>query len=136
LIELPQAITGVVEEEAYRSLAARDLERGQGTGLPSGEGVARYMQTKALTPDEVGLATFGWVQETPLWLYVMREAAVQQDGDRLGEVGGRIVAEVLIGVISADPGSYLAYDRSWMPTLPGHTDRFRLRDLLVPLSPG
>jgi hypothetical protein len=133
LIELPQAITGVVDEEAYRSLAARDLERGQGTGLPSGESVARYMHRKVLTPDEVGLAAFGWVQETPLWLYVLREAAVHHDGDRLGEVGGRIVAEVLIEVISADPESYLACDRSWMPTLPRHTDRFRLRDLLLPL---
>jgi hypothetical protein len=132
LIQLPQAITGVVEEDAYRSLAARDLERGQGTGLPSGESVARYMHTKVLTPDEVGLAAFGWVQETPLWLYAMREAAVDHGGDRLGEVGGRIVAEVLIGVISADPESYLACDQSWMPTHPGHTDRFRLRDLLVP----
>jgi hypothetical protein len=132
LIQLPQAITGVVEEEAYRSLAARDLERGQGTGLPSGESVARYMHTKVLTPDEIGLAAFGWAQETPLWLYVMREAAVDHDGDRLGEVGGRIVAEVLVGVISADPESYLACDQSWMPTLQGHTDRFRLRDLLVP----
>ena len=133
LIELPQAITGAVEEEAYRSLAARDLERGQGTGLPSGESVARYMHTAPLTPDEVGLAGFGWEQETPLWLYTLREAAVQHDGDRLGEVGGRLVAEVLIGVISADPESYLECDRSWMPTLARHTDRFHLRDLLVPL---
>lgn len=133
LIELPQAITGVIEEEAYRSLAARDLERGQGTGLPSGESVARYMHAKVLTDDEVGLAAYGWVQETPLWLYVLREAAVHHDGDRLGEVGGRIVADVLIGVISADPESYLACDRSWMATLPRHTDRFHLRDLLLPL---
>ena len=90
------------------------------------------MHTKVLTPDEVGLAASGWVQETPLWLYVLREAAVHHDGDRLGEVGGRIVAEVLIGVISADPESYLACDRAWMPTLPRHSDRFRLRDLLAP----
>ena len=34
LIELPQAITGEIDDEAYRSLASRDLERGQGTGLP------------------------------------------------------------------------------------------------------
>ena len=32
------------------------------------------MHTKVLTPDEVGLAAFGWVHETPLWLYVLREA--------------------------------------------------------------
>ena len=33
--------------------------------------------------------------ETPLWLYVLAEAEVQQDGGQLGEVGGRIVAEVI-----------------------------------------
>jgi hypothetical protein len=132
LIELPQAITGAVEEEAYRSLATRDLERGQGTGLPSGERVARHIGATVLTPGEVGLAESGWEDETPLWLYVLREAAVRHDGDRLGEVGARIVGEVLIGIVSADPESYLALDRGWTPTLPSHTDRFGLRDLLVP----
>jgi hypothetical protein len=132
LIELPQAITGSVEEEAYRSLAARDLERGQGTGLPSGESVARYIGATVLAPSEVGLARFGWREETPLWLYILREASVRHDGDRLGEVGGRIVGEVLVGIVAADPESYLSLDPEWTPTLPGHTDRFGLRDLLVP----
>jgi hypothetical protein len=132
LIELPGAITGAVEDDAYRSLATRDLERGQGTGLPSGESVARYIGAQVLTPDEVGLAGFGWEGETPLWLYLLREAAVHEDGDRLGAVGGRIVAEVLVGIVSADPESYLALDPSWTPTLPSHGGRFGLRDLLVP----
>lgn len=132
LIELPQAITGAVQEEAYRSLAARDLERGQGTGLPSGESVARHIGAQPLSPDEVGLAAFGWEGETPLWLYILREASVRQDGERLGEVGGQIVAEVLIGIIAADPESYLALDPAWTPTLPSHGPRFGLSDLLVP----
>ncbi len=132
LIELPQAITGAVEEDAYRSLAARDLERGQGTGLPSGESVARLIDAQVLTRDEVGIAAFGWKGETPLWLYILREAAVQQGGERLGDVGSRIVAEVLIGILSADPESYLSLDPAWTPTLPSHSDRFGLRDLLVP----
>jgi Animal haem peroxidase len=132
LIELPQAITGAVEEEAYRSLAARDLERGLGTGLPSGEAVARAIGAEPLTADEVGLAEHGWAGETPLWLYVLRESAVRHGGDRLGEVGGRIVTEVLVGIIGADPESYLALDPEWTPTLPGHEARFRLRDVLVP----
>lgn len=132
LIELPQAITGAVEEDAYRSLAARDLERGQGTGLPSGESVARLIGAEALRRDEVGIAAFGWRGETPLWLYILREAAVRQGGDRLGEVGSRIVAEVLIGIVSADPESYLSLAPSWTPTLPNHGERFGLRDLLVP----
>lgn len=132
LIELPRAITGAVEADAYHSLAARDLERGLGTGLPSGESVARAVGAEPLTAEELDLARHGWVGETPLWLYVLRESAARHDGDRLGEVGGRIVAEVLIGIIARDPESYLAVDPSWSPTLPGHEDRFRLRDILVP----
>jgi hypothetical protein len=135
LIELPEAITGVVEEQAYHSLAARDLERGLGTGLPSGEAVARKIGAEPLTAQEVGLAGQRWVGETPLWLYVLREAATRRGGDRLGEVGARIVGEVLIGVISRDPESYLAVDPDWTPTLPGHEAVFRLRDILVPAGP-
>ncbi len=132
LIELPEAITGAVEDRAYHSLAARDLERGLGTGLPSGEAVAREIGAEPLTDEEVGLASQGWVGETPLWLYVLREAATRQGGERLGPVGARIVGEVLVGIISRDPESYLAVEPDWMPTLPGHEAPFRLRDILVP----
>ena len=38
LIALPVALTGANEVEEFQSLAVRDLERGQGVGLPSGEG--------------------------------------------------------------------------------------------------
>jgi hypothetical protein len=132
LIELPAEITGALSDTAYRSLATRDLQRGQGTGLPSGESVARLTGARILSERELGLSDHGWNTETPLWLYILREAAVQQDGDRLGEVGGRIVAEVLIGVLTADPESYLAIAPQWQPTLPSHAGAFALRDLLVP----
>ena len=39
LIDLPVEVIGEVDEPAYHSLAARDLQRGQSTGLPSGERV-------------------------------------------------------------------------------------------------
>lgn len=132
LVELPQAITGEVEDEAYRSLATRDLERGEGTGLPSGESVAGFMGIEALSPQELALERHGWSGETPLWLYILREAHVREGGDRLGPVGGRIVGEVMIEIIRRDPESYLALDPEWRPTLPGHEARFRLRDVLVP----
>jgi Animal haem peroxidase len=132
LIELPQAITGAVEDEAYRSLAARDLERGEGTGLPSGESVARFIGVSPLSEEELDLRRHGWEGETPLWLYILRESAAREEGERLGEVGGCIVGEVLIEIILRDPESYLALDPSWEPTLPRHDGSFRLRDLLVP----
>jgi hypothetical protein len=131
LIRLPVAITGAVDEDAYHSLAARDLQRGQGTALPSGEAVARALGVEPLTSEQVGLTQHGWRAETPLWFYVLREAAVQQEGDRLGEVGGRIVGDVLVGIIDADPESYRAVDRSWRPTLPAATtDGYRIADLV------
>jgi hypothetical protein len=131
LIRLPQSITGEVEVSAYRSLAARDLQRGMGTGLPSGEAVARSIGARPLTRQELGLGD--WADETPLWLYILREAAVRGGGDHLGEVGGRIVAEVLVGIIRSDPESYLVNDPAWRPTLPSHrAGTFKIRDLLIP----
>jgi hypothetical protein len=132
LIELPTVITGEVEHPAHHSLAARDLERGKGTDLPSGESVARALGVQPLRRDDIGLGRYGWVGETPLWLYVLREAAMQHGGERLGAVGGRIVGEVLVGIICSDSESYLAVDPTWTPTLPRHEGGFRLRDLLVP----
>jgi len=136
LIELPQAITGAGDDALYRSLAGRDLERGQGTGLPSGESVARFIGADVLDEHEIELHEHGWQRETPLWLYVLREASARHDGNRLGDVGGRIVGEVLYGVIASDPESYLVLDPTWEPTLPRHEATFRLRDLLVPAGPG
>ena len=133
LIRLPESITGAVEISAYRSLAARDLQRGMGTGLPSGEAVTRAVGATPLTRDELALGD--WQDETPLWLYILREAAVRGGGDHLGEVGGRIVAEVIVGIIRKDPESYLANDPSWRPTLPSHQPgSFKIRDLLIPSS--
>ncbi len=131
LISLPEAISGEVSNSAYASLAVRDLQRGHGLGLPSGESVARLIGADVLSEDEIGLPRDGWSGETPLWIYIQREAASRQAGNRLGEVGGTIIAEVLIGVISNDPESYLARDPEWRPTLPARDGVFKLRDLLI-----
>jgi len=133
LIELPQAISGVDETDAFASLANRDLQRGQAIGLPSGEAVAGALRVEPLTPEQVGLAEFGWSGETPLWIYVLREADALHDGDRLGPVGGRIVGEVLVGIVDADPESFRSVQRAWTPTLPSHDPNgFGIADILVP----
>jgi hypothetical protein len=132
LLRLPRAITGEVDDESYHSLAARDLQRGHALALPSGETLARHMGVTPLTPDEVGLAAHGWEGETPLWFYVLREADVRGAGDRLGPVGGRIVAETLLGVLRTDPEFYLSVDAAWRPTLPSRTaGTFTIGDLLT-----
>jgi hypothetical protein len=115
LIHLPVAITGECEIDEYHSLAVRDLQRGQGVGLPSGEAVARRLGVAPLGRDEVGLGATGWTAETPLWYYILREAAVLGSGDRLGPVGGRIVAEVIVTLLDRDPGSVRFAGPSWEP---------------------
>jgi Animal haem peroxidase len=131
LIELPAAITGEVELDAYRSLAGRDLERGHAYGLPSGEAVAEAMGEAPLDDDPLELRAAGWAGETPLWLYFLAESASRGRGERLGPTGGRIVAEVLIGILDADSGSYRANEPDWTPTLPGREEHFGLTDLLM-----
>ena len=114
LIALPVALTGETEEELH-SLATRDLERGQGVGLPSGEAVAKLMGETPLSADEVGAKDAGWPGETPLWYYVLREADVRAGGNRLGPVGGRIVGEVLIGLLDLDRSSVRHAPAAWRP---------------------
>ena len=135
LIELPAAITGEVERDAYQSLAGRDLQRGHGYGLPSGEAIARAMGETPIADDPLGLRAAGWEGETPLWLYFLAESASRGRGEQLGPSGGRIVAEVLIGILDADPGSYRANDPGWRPMLPARNGRFALTDLLLAGDP-
>jgi hypothetical protein len=128
LIALPAAITGATEVEEFQSLAVRDLERGQGVGLPSGEAVARLMGESPLSAAEVGTTNAGWSSETPLWYYILREADVRQGGERLGPVGSRIVGEVLIGLLDLDAASVRHAPPSWAPSA-------TLVDLLIGLNP-
>jgi hypothetical protein len=135
LIELPVAITGEVSDGDLRSLAVRDLERGSGVSLPSGEAVAAEFGAEPLTGDELALPD-EWPGETPLWFYILKESEERCGGDRLGPVGGRIVGEVLVGLIDRDPESFRANEPDWRPTLPGeHEQGFGLTDLLSATAP-
>jgi hypothetical protein len=128
LIGMPEQVTGAVDAAAHRSLAVRDLLRGGNTALPSGEAVAHLVGAQPLTPDELGLT---WPDGTPLWFYVLKEAEHRGEGDRLGPVGGRIVAEVLIGLLRADPTAYLSREPGWEPSLPAVGRSFGVADLLA-----
>jgi hypothetical protein len=133
LIALPTEISGSQPGTDYASLANRDLQRGHAVGLASGEAIARRLNVPALSAEQVGLAERGWAAETPLWFYILKEADVLHDGDRLGPVGGRIVGEVLVGIIDADPESFRSVDPDWMPTLRSRrAGSFDLADILVP----
>ncbi|WP_353808499.1 peroxidase family protein [Agromyces sp. SYSU T00194] len=97
-------------------LAQRNLLRGFSLSMPTGQAVARACGVQPLTPVEltsgetpaiVDALAAGLTGRTPLWYYVLREAAVQASGVTLGVVGSRIVAECLIGLLRKDPNSVL-----------------------------
>jgi hypothetical protein len=134
LIALPTQISGSAPGTDYASLANRDLQRGQAVGLASGEAIARHLGVAPLTAAQLGLAEHGWTGETPLWLYILKEAEVLRDGEQLGPVGARVVGEVLVGIVDSDPESFRSVDPGWQPTLPGRrAGSFGLADILIPV---
>jgi heme peroxidase len=117
----------------FRSLARRNLRRGIALGLPSGQTVSRAMGIEPLSDAELDLEGKGapsFVGNAPLWYYVLRESKLRCGGRRLGPVGGRIVAEVLIGLLAGDPLSYLRVEPNWQPTLGPELGHFAMPDLL------
>ncbi len=131
LINLPTSVVGETTIPEEHSLAYRDLERGRALALPSGEAVARAMGVPPLTKEEIDLPLDGWRGETPLWYYILKEAEVRHHGEQLGEVGGRIVAEVLLSLIASDSTSYMQSETEWQPTVAGRVPgTFTLADLL------
>jgi hypothetical protein len=121
-----------------KSLAVRNLLRGSRVGLPTGQDVAARIGVTALTPAEVAggeegpvVKKHGFDTQTPLWYYILREAAVQGNAQHLGAVGSRIVGEFFVGILEADKRSYVSQRPNWKPILPskkgGH---FTMADLL------
>jgi hypothetical protein len=106
--------------------------------LPSGQSIAKQMNVPALSSEdlkELKDLGNGLNESTPLWYYVLKEAGVMEKGLRLGPVGGRIVGEVIIGLLQLDPESFLSGEPRWRPTLPQRngqvTGDFRMVDFLT-----
>ncbi len=114
--------------QLLKQLARRNLRRGYQLSLPTGQAMARAVDAGALSRDELSqgnspemtqaMEAGGFFDRTPLWFYVLKEAEVRGGGQRLGEVGSRVVAETFVGVLLADPESYLAQNRGWDPSQP------------------
>ena len=84
--------------------------------------------------DELQPIRASFVESTPLFYYILKEAQLREDGLRLGPVGARIVAEVFIGLLQLDPDSYLSVQPNWLPTVPTHggtPQSFRMIDFLT-----
>jgi hypothetical protein len=129
LLRLPEALVGKPEHPEFKSLASRDLCRGQSIGLPSGEAIARAIGATPPARDEMEEHQMRWPNGTPLWLYILNEAQAEQNGERLGTVGGRIVAEVLLELVRLDPTSILS-QVGWNPELGKSDGSFGITDLL------
>ena len=112
-----------------KSLATRNLLRGNAFLLPAGEKIAADIGCDEATIKKVvkkvakvngDLGDEG----IPLWLYLLAEAEVigraesdgsTKEGEGLGPVGATIVAEVIIGLLELDDHSYLGANRNWSP---------------------
>jgi hypothetical protein len=139
LLTLPAGV-----DPQRRPLPRLNLLRGRALKLPSGSDVACAMGVSPLGEDELLLhnvsparARAAVLRAPPLWYYVLCEAQSRADGRHLGPVGATIVAEVLGGLLEADPSSFLRAEVKWRPTLPRARDgtftmpdlvRFTLRD--------
>jgi hypothetical protein len=80
----------------------------------------------------------------PLWTYILAEAAAKKvtvsvpvmppteiSTPQLGEVGGRIVAEVFLGMLFGDNDAFLSADPEWTPTIGTAKSQFALRDIVA-----
>lgn len=125
LFKLPGTVVPTPDPRSNpRSLAQRNLLRHLTFSLPSGQRVYKAMKAKLPQLPELpeaaleDLKKHGLHNRTPLWFYILKEAEVLAAGEHLGPVGGRIVAEVFIGLLQGDNQSYLNQDPDWTPHLP------------------
>ena len=103
--------------QVLASLTQRNLLRGYLLSIPTGQAIAEAMRIEPMRHEELvdGLNAeqkcvmydSGFTARTPLWYYVLQEAKVQNDGNSLGYVGSKLVAETLVGLIKYDVNSYL-----------------------------
>ena len=80
----------------------------------------------------------------PLWTYILAEAAnhrtksdipvkpaMEISTPQLGPVGGRIVAEVFLGMLFGDNDSFLSSSPDWIPSIRSKGEKFALRDIVA-----
>jgi hypothetical protein len=134
----PEVLVAGIDAAVAQVLAVRNLLRGRALGIPAGQDIAHAMGIAPIADADL-FAGIDLSAETlvdlaghaPLWFYVLREADLKCEGACLGPVGGRIIAEVLIGLLAGDPLSYLGVHPTWKPTLPGRTaGTFTVTDII------
>jgi Animal haem peroxidase len=134
LFRLP--LGAIADGTQPQSLPQRNLLRQLTWGLPSGQRVAEALRVQGLRAgdfSELSGYGVGFERSTPLWYYVLKEAELIGGGQQLGPVGGRIVGEVIVGLLRSDRQSWLAAAPEWTPTLPSRygAGQFQMTDLLA-----
>ena len=65
-------------DRVHSNAGRRDLQRGRALELPSGETVSRAMGVEPLSTEECNLGDPALLGETPLWLYILKEAEIRE----------------------------------------------------------
>ena len=130
LFTLP--IAAIASHDQPTVLPQRNLLRQLTWSMPSGQSIASLMGTDPIRKQDLTeLKSYGFDKSTPLWYYALKEAQLLAGGLHLGPVAGRIVAEVLIGLLQTDPAGYLTLEPDWQPTLQHPGPDFGIVDLLT-----
>lgn len=82
---------------------------------PEGRQIASFELKEAGPKPKI---SYPFADHTPLWLYILCEGArnaTEGVDHALGPVGGRIVAETMIGLMLGDKHSFLRQDPNWIP---------------------
>lgn len=124
LITMPDPIVGRHASDNERSLAFRNLLRGNALSLPCGQVVAKALQDAGYPIDpgaDLKLSKVlksaklkKFVVETPLFFYLLREANILNNGKRMGPVGSAILLEVFGAMLTHCHDSF-ALNPDWKP---------------------
>ncbi|HJU11360.1 MAG TPA: heme peroxidase family protein, partial [Candidatus Binataceae bacterium] len=107
-----------IPEELIVSSDNRQYPFSIGTGFKLPGGKDDDPSVPKIAPDRAKQLEAAFGRQTPLWYYILKEAELICDGKRLGPVGGRIVAEVFVGLMLGDKTSFLNVEPNWRPRKP------------------
>lgn len=108
-LPVPAAIPG-----GPNSLASRNIIRAKRYQLPSGQAVARALGLAVLTNEQIGIEDPAFAGEAPLWVYLLEESGIVENGGNLGQVGSLLVSEVFGGMLQLDQDGIRR--TGWTPT--------------------
>jgi hypothetical protein len=133
-LQFPGKLGAALNSKMRPPLPELTLRRGSKICLPSGQEFADHFhlpiavaadQMSAEPENQEFFERTGFAHRTPLWYYLLREAAVEPNPEpgegpnfptqKLGSIGSRIVAEVFYQLLNADSESIKHAGNGWEP---------------------